>query len=171
MRKYLMTGVAAIALAAAFTSCSKSTDLYVEGAKEAAEAAKKTETVQTNYNEAFESVFGKPAENQDWGLAEYGTPKALSRAMTRSFTPTHLSGESSWTGWASAPAASDYITEMPSDAVEFSSAAYGQGTELKKYYLSETTETQAPNVWMGNFQFYITGTKKMKFRHDNEINT
>ena len=32
MKKYLMSGVAAIAFLAAFTSCSKSTDLYDQGA-------------------------------------------------------------------------------------------------------------------------------------------
>lgn len=59
-----MSGVAAIAFAAAFTSCSKSTDLY-EGPQEP-EAPK---TVAEKYETAFESEFGKVNPNVDWGLS------------------------------------------------------------------------------------------------------
>lgn len=163
-----MTGVVAIALAAAFTSCSKSTDLYVEGAKEAAEAAKKTETVQTNYNEAFESVFGKPAENQDWGLAEYGTPKALSRAMTRSFTPTHLSSESSWTGWIAAPSSDDYKTEIPTTDI-YPMNEYWRNTGT--YYVqdpSSASDVIDIQPYNGNAIIYIGGTKNVKFTNPGD---
>ena len=50
-----MTGVAAIAFAATFTSCSKAGDLYDEGAIEKEKALSITE----KYEAAFEKAFGK----------------------------------------------------------------------------------------------------------------
>ena len=54
MKKYLMTGVAALAFAATFTSCSK-TDLYDENKVE----QEKEATVNEKYAAAFEKAFGK----------------------------------------------------------------------------------------------------------------
>ncbi len=64
MKKYLMTGVAAIAIFAAFTSCSKSEELYDAGQITKNEAAQ----IEENYNRAFIATFGQPAANQDWGF-------------------------------------------------------------------------------------------------------
>ena len=79
MKKYLMTGVAALAFAATFTSCSK-TDLYDEGAVKEAETQKQTEQILASYNQAFLKTFGQPAPDQDWG---FGT---VTNAGTRSVT-------------------------------------------------------------------------------------
>ena len=60
-----MTGVAAIAFCAAFTSCSKSGDeLYNP------EQIKQNEIAQVydSYNRAFIASFGQPGANQDWGF-------------------------------------------------------------------------------------------------------
>ena len=78
-----MSGVAAIAFIAAFTSCSKSTDLYEEGRKERDQQAQNEQKVVKSYEDAFEAAFGKPAEDQDWGLSKYGMP---SNAGTRAYT-------------------------------------------------------------------------------------
>lgn len=68
-----MSGIAALALCAAFTSCSNKEDLYDEGQiQQNAEQA-----VYNNYNEAFIKTFGKPASNHQWGFINY------SRANTR----------------------------------------------------------------------------------------
>ncbi len=70
MKKYLMTGVAAIALCAAFTSCSKGgEDLYNPNAEQ--------EQLQLSYEQAFVQVFGQPSSAQDWG---FGT---ATRGLTR----------------------------------------------------------------------------------------
>ena len=86
MKKYLMSGVAAIAFLAAFTSCSKSTDLYDEGAVQQREEQKKQETIANNidqakvqYAAAFEKAFGKVGANVDWGFS--------SKAATRAAQP------------------------------------------------------------------------------------
>ena len=78
MKKYLMTGIAALAMCAGFTSCSH--DLEAPSQEEINEvnAQKVTET----YNRAFIAKFGQPAADQDWGFS-YSTS-----ARTRSFTPT-----------------------------------------------------------------------------------
>lgn len=70
-----MTGVAAIALCAAFTSCSKNEELYDQGKVNQISAAQ----IQESYNQAFIQTFGQPAANQDWGFG--------SNAKTRSAYP------------------------------------------------------------------------------------
>lgn len=66
-----MTGVAALAFAATFTSCSK-TDLYDENKVN----EQKEATVNEKYAAAFEKAFGKVGANVDWGFS--------SQAKTRS---------------------------------------------------------------------------------------
>lgn len=87
MKKYLMSGVAAIAFLAALTSCSKSTDLYDQGAvdeKNKQEQQQKTQDAidqaKVNYAKAFESAFGKVDSKVDWG---FSSKKANTRAFTR----------------------------------------------------------------------------------------
>jgi hypothetical protein len=64
MKKYLMTGVAALAFAATFTSCSK-TDLYDENKIN----EQKEANLNQKYAEAFEAAFGKVGANVDWGFS------------------------------------------------------------------------------------------------------
>lgn len=59
-----MSGIAVIAFLAAFTSCSKSTDLYDQGAVD----QKKTEEKTTDFKTNFESKIVKINPNQDWNL-------------------------------------------------------------------------------------------------------
>lgn len=79
MKKYLMSGVAAIAFLAAFTSCSKSTDLY-EGPKPEPVVEKPAVKSDTEkLTDSFEKVIGGSINpNTDWGFG--------SAAMTRAFT-------------------------------------------------------------------------------------
>ena len=73
-----MSGIAAIAVCAAFTSCSKNNDVY-QGPQPQQQTNE--EKIISSYQTAFENAFGKPAANQDWGLAKYGSlPKAGTRA-------------------------------------------------------------------------------------------
>ena len=73
MKKYLMTGVAALALCAGFTACSHDEDFsfneneYVESQKALIEA---------KYQQAFVNAFGQPAKNQTWGFGNYATRAA-----------------------------------------------------------------------------------------------
>ena len=80
MKKYLMTGVAALAICAAFTSCSKSGDeLYNPDAVSQMSKEKITET----YNARFLAyVGGSIAPDQDWGFGSAGTRSNYKPEMT-----------------------------------------------------------------------------------------
>ena len=64
MKKYLMTGIAAVAMCAAFTSCSHDVEPVSQEDLNNLEAQK----VLESYNQAFIQAFGQPAANQDWGF-------------------------------------------------------------------------------------------------------
>ena len=64
MKKYLMTGIAAVAMCAAFTSCSKDVEPVTQDQINQLEAEK----VFQNYQKAFIATFGQPAANQTWGF-------------------------------------------------------------------------------------------------------
>ena len=82
MKKYLMGGIAAIAICAAFTSCSKSNELFDQNAAEQAKQQTKEQMVVDSYEKAFVNAFGKPADNQDWGFASRQLPASF-KAKTR----------------------------------------------------------------------------------------
>ena len=71
-----MTGVAALAFAATFTSCSKAGDLYDEGRVE----KEKEQAIVNSYEKAFEAAFGKVGANVDWG---FSSKSSSTRAFTR----------------------------------------------------------------------------------------
>lgn len=81
-----MSGVAALAFAAAFTSCSKSTGLYDEGAVKEKQEQENQEKVTNSYETAFINAFGKPASDQDWGFASRQLPASFG-AKTRGAYP------------------------------------------------------------------------------------
>ena len=62
MKKYLMTGLVAVALSGLFSSCSKEIETGVETTPEF--------NILQNYENAFITRFGQPAENQDWGFSD-----------------------------------------------------------------------------------------------------
>ena len=66
MKKYLMTGIAAVAMCAAFTSCSHDSDGFstLQEAKDA------------EYAVAFEKAYGKISSTQDWGFGSSSRTRA-----------------------------------------------------------------------------------------------
>ena len=76
-----MTGVAALAICAAFTSCSKSgDDIY----NPEAAGQMKADQITQAYNEAFIKYVGGPiASNQDWGFNSDAARRSNTRAATR----------------------------------------------------------------------------------------
>jgi hypothetical protein len=69
MKKYLMTGMAALAICAAFTSCSKDIEQVTQEQINQANAQK----ILMDYENAFIKAFGQPAANQDWGFGVNAT--------------------------------------------------------------------------------------------------
>lgn len=79
MKKYLMTGMAALAICAAFTSCSKDTDVYNSSVVNENNAV----TIVEQYNQKFLKYVGANSvadipSNQTWGFGGY--EKANTRA-------------------------------------------------------------------------------------------
>lgn len=64
MKKYLMTGIAALAMCAGFTSCSHEIEPVSQEDLNQFEAQK----IVNAYNQAFIRTFGQPAANQTWGF-------------------------------------------------------------------------------------------------------
>ena len=85
MKKYFISGVLAIAISAVFTGCSKSTDLYDEGAIEKSKQEQKI----ADYNAAFEKAFGKIAVGNDWG---FGAAKVTRGSATSGYDQYDLTG-------------------------------------------------------------------------------
>jgi hypothetical protein len=84
MKKYLMTGIAAVALCAAFTSCSHDLTPMSQEEINQLEAQK----IVNTYNSAFIAKFGQPAANQDWGFGSGAS--ARTRANTGdNYSATH----------------------------------------------------------------------------------
>ena len=69
MKKYLMTGIAALALCVGFTSCSHDLETLSQEEIDQLEAQKVVE----KYNRAFIATFGEPAANQNWGFGSTRT--------------------------------------------------------------------------------------------------
>ena len=72
MKKYLMTGTAALAIGAAFVSCSHEVEQLSQEELQQIEIQK----IKANYEQAFIKTFGQPASNQDWG---FGAANARTR--------------------------------------------------------------------------------------------
>jgi hypothetical protein len=79
MKKYLMSGIAVIAFAAAFTSCSKSTDLYDAGAVQQREIQK----TENSYSDNFVKKYGQPAANHDWGFGSSSKTRGVYSDLNR----------------------------------------------------------------------------------------
>lgn len=124
MKKYLMTGVAAFAICAAFTSCSKGgEELYDAGQITKNEAVQ----IEENYNRAFIAAFGQPAANQDWGFG--------SSAGTRSIT---VNGDVYDKFPSKSDIAGNFPTAIPDDADEVS--------QLETLYAGKQTQDQWGNT-------------------------
>ena len=76
MKKYLMTGIAALAMGGMFTSCTQDMSIY---SGELADYAKQT------YEQKFIERFGEPDPNQTWGFGS--TTVVGTRGMTRGEMP------------------------------------------------------------------------------------
>ena len=72
MKKFIFAGVVALAISAVFSSCSKSTDLYDEGAVQRSKQEKRV----ADYTMAFEKAFGKIAVGNDWGFGAASVTRA-----------------------------------------------------------------------------------------------
>ena len=75
MKKYLMTGIAALGMGSLFTSCGPDMSVY---------NVSQSEQVLQKYEQSFVQAFGEPAPTQTWGFGSStvagtrGTTRAIS---------------------------------------------------------------------------------------------
>ena len=151
MKKYLTTGVAAIAFVAAFTSCSKSTDLYDQSAvdeKNRQEQEKKDQqnemTVNEKYAAAFEKAFGKVGPNVDWG---FSSKSSSTRAFTRAGGVTYNT-DIVFPGDCDA---SNFLANWPENAMKLSQYGSGPGS----WYINEAYNMV--QTYGGASKLYVKG--------------
>ena len=154
-----MSGVAAIAFAAAFTSCSKSTDLYDQGAvdernrqEQEKKDQQKVENVQASYEAAFKNAFGQPAAGQDWG---FGDSNAATRAFTRA-KGDYSSYKGNWSSSFDFPEdcdASKFLAAVPDGVQKMPADGEVKGGT---YYIDNTTTKVNMNTGAG--VIYVDGT-------------
>lgn len=164
MKKYLMTTIAVVTMGAAFTSCSHNFDVYNSEDEKVEKEKYSAELVQAEYEAVFEQTFGKPAADQDWG---FGDDNASTRAFTRAFTPTHLSSNSSWTGWVSAPTDAQFEADYPDDIID-ANQYYNYTNQVRKNYKLSDNAEETLNFWLGNADVYIKGTKTLTFNNPQD---
>lgn len=143
-----MKGAAAIVFAAAFTSCSKTSELYDEGRAE----QQKEATVNEKYAAAFEKAFDTVGPNVDWG---FGRKSSSTRAFTRAvgdyaqykgnIQPTNITFPSDCD-------ASNFLAKVPEDAKELPEGGGGLGSYLVEGSYDVVT------TWAGASKIYVKGT-------------
>ena len=141
MKKFMMTGVAALVFVATLTNCSKS-DLYDEGVVK----QQKEATVIDRYNAAFEKAFGKVGPNVDWGFSSKG---ALTRALTDYPSKGNLQPTVKFPKDCDA---SNFLDAVPEGVNKLPENGAGAGS----YFIDGTT--LSVSTWAGASKIYVTGT-------------
>ncbi len=80
MKKLLFSGMIALTAGAGFTGCSKSTDLYDEGAVQALKD-QQVINLRNAYSDAFVQQYGNIASNQAWGFEKTKTTHGVTRTV------------------------------------------------------------------------------------------
>lgn len=128
-----MSGIAAIALCAAFTSCSKE-NLYNEDQINQNAIAK----AEQDYAAAFEKAFGKVGANVDWGFGP-------SRANTRTYV------DPNGNLWVDPPTVLDEEPQEVKDYVEaLTTLPMDKPTNLTDYFVT--------HIWKGTDQYTTLGS-------------
>jgi len=146
MKKCLMKGAAAIVFAVAFTSCSKTNDLYDEGRVE----QQKEATANEKYTVAFENAFGKVGPDVDWG---FSSQHAYTRSLTRALGDYPTEGNLQPTiDFPPDCNAGNFLDEVPGGVGRLPEGEAGPGS----YYIDANTTKVITNA--GASKIYVTGT-------------
>lgn len=119
MKKYLITGLAAVAISGMFTSCTHETDAGAGGTN--------LGVVET-YEQAFISRFGTPSADADWGFGN-GATKAGTRALPT--LPSNTFRDTNPISQPGLPEGKTYYNTLE-DAIKNGGAIYSQD-RVNKY--------------------------------------
>ena len=111
MKKYLMGGIAAVAICAAFTSCSKSNELFDQNAAEQAKQQAAIEKKNADFTQSFTNRYGTIDSNNDWGFGNIG------KAKTRSAVEGRANAFSCSFTFPTTPEASIYAESVPEGVI------------------------------------------------------
>ena len=156
MKKYLMTGVAALAFAATLTSCSKAGDLYDEGRIE----KEKEVSTKKDFASQFEAKFGTPDKNHNWGFDNVAVADltSLNKATTRS----HNVNRNEWANTFVIPA-NVTADERNLVVTEFSKKRVGvvntENVNWADYFIYEVYKGE--QVYKDGFDQDVKGSDKM----------
>ena len=134
MKKYLMTGIAALGMGSLFTSCGPDMSVY---------NVSQSEQVLQKYEQSFVQAFGEPASTQTWGFGS--STVAGARGTTRSIS---VNGDSYDKFPSTSDIAGNFPTAIPENADEVS--------QLETLYKGTTAKDQWGNdqtLW-GLYQIY-----------------
>ena len=134
MKKYLMSGVAAIAFVAALTSCS-SHDF---------EPMTPGEIAQVKYEQAFIKVFGQPSADQDWGFGTVNSTRTRANAAVTGDPFTFESTDSY------------YKTQVPDGATDINTVD-NNTSKAADVKFATTDLPSTLNYWDGYHYIYING--------------
>lgn len=143
-----MGGIAAVAICAAFTSCSKSNELFDQNAAEQAKQQAAIEKKNADFTQSFTNRYGTIDSNNDWGFGNIG------KAATRAAVANRANAYSSVFTFPTAPADNLFATEKDGNAVLITK--YEDGNN---FYIDNTIngngQTIQPNG--NNIKLYVTG--------------
>lgn len=179
MKKYLMTGMAAVALCAAFTSCSKDENVYDEKAV--------ANQVVLKYNQAFIKTFGQPAADQDWGFGASNETRAgevIKKDMTNypaSEAPADITDyerEYVTTWFQNNPGLSDEGLDISDFFIQWVSGDfYNKKGMWHRYDQNRINNGYASNYWDEEFtdnavmDYLVVGASETDNVHVNDFNS
>lgn len=102
-----MGGIAAVAICAAFTSCSKSNELFDQNAAQQQKQQAAIEKKNADFTQSFTNRYGTIDSNNDWGFGNIG------KAKTRSAVEGRANAFSSSFTFPTTPEASIYAESVP----------------------------------------------------------
>jgi len=124
MKKYLMTGIAALAMGGLFTSCGPNMDTY---------GGNPADYVKQSYEQKFIQAFGEPAWDQTWGFGSSTATVATTRGMTRTIQPSY--------NFPADADASKFLSEVPAGVEKLT-----QNAASVNNWIDETWQDQL-NIW------------------------
>ena len=143
-----MGGIAAVAICAAFTSCSKSNELFDQNAAQQQKQQAVIEKKNADFTQSFTNRYGTIDSNNDWGFGNIG------KAATRAAVANRANAYSSVFTFPTAPADNLFATEKDGNAVLITK--YEDGNN---FYIDNTIngngQTIQPNG--NNIKLYVTG--------------
>ena len=163
MKKYLMGGIAAIAICAAFTSCSKSNELFDQNAAQQQKQQAVIEKKNADFTQSFTNRYGTIDSNNDWGFGNIG------KAATRAAVANRANAYSPIYTFAVDATDDKFIADVPSGVKKYTEVAgqnqtgYGTGTS----YL-DPSWTQEVNIW-GSWDGSKTSGGILYIKGDNDF--